>query len=196
MHDWLEIYRTESEVASDVYSKELDVARPKGVRAIAPTGTIGILAETTTGIEPLFCAAYLRRYFKEGKWLSQYVVDGAVKRLVSMGVSPKDIQDTYDLSFEQRVKFQAEVQDYVDMAISSTCNMAPWGSATNNEANVAENAKTLLKYAHRLRGFTCYPDGCRGGQPLTKVSLEEALQKEGVVYEEHETQCVGGVCGL
>jgi ribonucleoside-diphosphate reductase alpha chain len=113
-----------------------------------------------------------------------------------MGVSPKDIQDTYDLSFEQRVKFQAEVQDYVDMAISSTCNMAPWGSATNNEANVAENAKTLLKYAHRLRGFTCYPDGCRGGQPLTKVSLEEALQKEGVVYEEHETQCVGGVCGL
>jgi ribonucleoside-diphosphate reductase alpha chain len=126
----------------------------------------------------------------------QYVVDGAVKRLLEQGVKIEDIQDSYDLDFKTRVKFQADVQNYVDMAISSTCNVASWGSAENNEETIDKNSKVLLKYAKRLRGFTMYPDGCRGGQPLTRVSLEEALANEGVVFEEQVSECVGGVCGL
>lgn len=196
LHKWLSVYETESDSAAFVGAKELGVAVPKGVRAIAPTGTIGIIAETTTGLEPLFCKAYLRRYYKDGKWLSQYVVDGSVKRLLSQGVSLDNIQDSYDLTFKQRVKFQADVQNYVDMAISSTCNMASWGSETNNESMVEENAATLMKYAKRLRGFTVYPDGCRGGQPLTRVDLKEAMANEGVVFEENETNCINGVCGI
>ena len=100
------------------------------------------------------------------------------------------------MTFKQRVKFQADVQNYVDMAISSTCNLPSWGSEGNNEDNYEKNAKTLLKYAKRLRGFTVYPDGSRGGQPLTRVSLEEALQDEGKVFEEQENSCINGVCGL
>lgn len=196
LHKWLAIYRDESDAAAFVGAKQLGVSVPKGIRAIAPTGTIGIIAETTTGIEPLFCKAYVRRYFKEGKWLAQYVVDGAVKRLIDKGVTVENIQDSYDLSFKQRVKFQADVQNYVDMAISSTCNMPSWGSETNNEATVEKNAQTLLKYAKRLRGFTVYPDGCRSGQPLTRVDLAEALSNEGKVFEEHELECLNGVCGL
>lgn len=196
LHKWLAIYEQESDSAAFVGAKQLNVAVPKGVRAIAPTGTIGIIAETTTGIEPLFCKAYKRRYYKDGKWMFQYVVDGSVKRLMDKGVDINNIKDSYDLSFKQRVKFQADVQNYVDMSISSTCNMPPWGSPENNESNYEKNADTLLKYAKRLRGFTVYPDGCRGGQPLTRVSLEEALVDEGKVFEETETECVGGVCGL
>ena len=128
--------------------------------------------------------------------MHQLVVDGAVKRLLSQGVKIEDIQDSYDISFKERVKFQADVQQYVDMSISSTCNMSPWGSEDNNESTVERNAMVLLKYAKRLRGFTCYPDGCRGGQPLTRASLEEAMASEGLVFEEHETECVGGVCGI
>lgn len=196
LHKWLAIYRDESDSSAFIGAKELSVAVPKGVRAIAPTGTIGIIAETTTGIEPLFCKAYLRRYYKDGKWLSQYVIDGSVKRLLSNGVKLENIQDSYDLTFKQRVKFQADVQNYVDMAISSTCNLPPWGSEFNNEDTVEKNANILLKYAKRLRGFTAYPDGCRGGQPLTRVTLDEAMEKEGVVFEENETNCVNGVCGI
>lgn len=196
LHKWLSVYEQESDAAAFVGAKQLGVAVPKGVRAVAPTGTIGIISESTTGLEPLFCKSYKRRYFKDGKWLTQYVVDGAVKRLMERGVSLDGIQDSYDLSFQQRVKFQADVQNYVDMAISSTCNMPAWGSEDNNESTLEKNSKILLKYARRLRGFTVYPDGCRGGQPLTRASLEEAMSMEGKVFEEKEAECVGGVCGI
>ena len=196
LHKWLSVYEQESDAAAFVGAKQLGVTVPKGVRAIAPTGTIGIIAETTTGIEPLFCKAYKRRYRKGEGWSYQYVVDGAVKRLQAQGVSLDCIDDSYDISFKQRVKFQADVQNYVDMAISSTCNMAAWGSDTNNEDTLRANSKILLKYAKRLRGFTVYPDGCRGGQPLTRVPLEEAIANEGVVFEEAERECLNGVCGI
>lgn len=196
LHKWLATYKRESDSAAFVGAKQLGVAVPKGVRAIAPTGTIGIIAETTTGIEPLFCKAYKRRYRKGDGWSYQYVVDGAVKRLLDQGVKLEHITDSYDISFRERVKFQADVQQYVDMAISSTCNMASWGSAENNEDTIEKNAMVLLKYAKRLRGFTVYPDGARGGQPLTRVELDEAITHEGIVYEETERECLNGVCGI
>ena len=196
LHKWLSIYKQESDSAAFITSRQLGVAVPKGIRAIAPTGTIGIIAETTTGIEPLFCKAYKRRYLRGKEWVHQFVVDGAVKRLLDKGVKLENIKDSYDLTFKQRVKFQADVQNYVDMAISSTCNLPSWGSEQNNEETLKTNSKILLKYAKRLRGFTMYPDGCRGGQPLTRVTLEEAVKNEGVIFEETETECLNGVCGL
>lgn len=196
LHKWLNIYKMASDEAAHIYSKELGVQIPIGKRAIAPTGTIGILAESTTGIEPLFCKAYKRRYWKDEKYFYQYVVDGAVKRLLDSGVKLEQIRDSYDLTFKQRVKFQADVQQYVDMSISSTCNLPVWGSENNNESTLKEYSNILLKYAKRLRGFTCYPDGCRNGQPLTRVDLDEALKQEGQVFEEKEHQCTNGICGV
>lgn len=196
LHKWLNVYEQESDSAAYIWAKELGVAIPKGKRAIAPTGTIGIIAETTTGIEPLFCKAYKRRYLKNKVWCYEYVVDSTVKRLLEKGIPMEKIFDAYDISFKDRVKFQADVQNYVDMAISSTCNLPQWGSEQNNEDTLEEYANTLLKYAKRLRGFTCYPDSARGGQPLTRVSVEEAMAQVGVVFEEKEVECVGGVCGI
>jgi ribonucleoside-diphosphate reductase alpha chain len=196
MHRWLNIYKRSSDEAAFLTAKELGVAVPKGVRAIAPTGTIGILAETTTGIEPLFCKAYKRRYLKGKTWKYQYVVDGAVKRLLEQGIPVENIIDTYDITVKERIKFQADIQQYVDMAISSTCNLPAWGSDNNNEETLREHMDLLLHYGKRLRGFTCYPDGARGGQPLTRVSLEEALEQEGMEFEEKEHECLGGVCGI
>lgn len=196
LHKWLRLYERESDSAAYVWSKKLGVSVPKGKRAIAPTGTIGIIAETTTGIEPLFCKSYKRRYLKGKEWHYEYVVDGSVKRLLAQGIKLEDIQDAYDITFEERVKFQADVQQYVDMSISSTCNMNSWGSQENNEDTLIVNSAILFKYAKRLRGFTCYPDGCRSGQPLSRVDLQEALQHEGVVFEEKELECLNGVCGI
>jgi len=85
------------------------------------------------------------------------------------------------------------------MSISSTINLPPWGSKENNEDRVGEFAGLLSQYAHRLRGFTCYPDGSRGGQPITEVPYEEALTHKGVTFEEHDICDItgkGGSCGV
>lgn len=197
LHRWLKVYQEVSDDEAKTYAGKLGVAVPRGIRAIAPTGTIGILAETTTGIEPLFCKAYKRRVYRDGSYAEETVVDGTVLRLLEQGIDVSAIQDAYDLGFEQRVKFQADVQDYVDMAISSTCNLPPWGSPENNESNVQEKADILLGYAHRLRGFTCYPDGSRGGQPLTRMDLSEALRETGLSVEASDSCDItkGGTCG-
>ena len=189
LHSWLHVYRGCSDRTAKDFSDQLGISRPVAVRAIAPTGSIGILAGTTTGIEPLFAVAYKRRYLKGGnKWHYEYVIDGAAQELIDLyGVDPASIESALDLAddFERRIKFQADVQDYVDQSISSTINLPEWGSRLNNEDTVEPFAKTLASYAGRLRGFTCYPNGARGGQPLTPVDYDYAKDKLGETFEEN-----------
>ena len=207
LHQWLGVYKGVSDTVSRDFADRLSISRPVANRAIAPTGTIGILAGTSTGIEPIFAVAYKRRYLKgSNRWHYQYVVDSAAQELIDLyGANPDTIESALDLSedFERRIKFQADVQDYVDMAISSTINLPAWGSKANNEDTVDKFADTLAKYAHRLRGFTCYPDGSRGGQPLTSVPYSEAVEKLGEEFEEHieshdicDISGTGGSCGI
>jgi ribonucleoside-diphosphate reductase alpha chain len=202
LHKWLAVYKDESKRAADEHCDRFFISRPAAYRAIAPTGSIGILAGTTTGIEPLFAVAYKRRFLTEGtKWKYQYVIDGTAQILIDQyGVDPSKIESAIDLSenYEQRIKFQADIQDYVDMSISSTINLPSWGSKFNNAGEVDKFTAVLAKYAPRLRGFTCYPDGSRGGQPLTSVPYEEALKHKDVVYEEVDICELtgGGSCGV
>lgn len=204
LHQWLAVYRDESDKVSQEFAHHLDVSTPVANRAIAPNGTIGIMAGTTTAIEPLFAVAYQRRYLKNGTdWHYQYVVDGTAKELIERyGADPDNIESAMDLAedYERRMAFQADIQDYVDMAISSTINLPKWGSEHNNEDTVETFAATLAKYAERLRGFTCYPDGARGGQPLTPVPYKEALEYSGMEFSETYTDICditgkGGTCG-
>lgn len=204
LHKWLAVYRRESERGSRELADKLGINRPIAYRAIAPTGTIGIMAGTTTGIEPLFAVAFKRRYLKEGKeWHYQYVIDGTAKILIKQGIVPENIESALELAYdyERRIKFQADIQDYVDMSISSTINMPRWGTKHNNTSGVENFARVLAKYSPRLRGFTCYPDGSRGGQPLTPVDYYEAIKHEGKEYKEEFSDICdisgkGGSCGV
>ena len=201
LHEWLKVYKDESERAANEHCERLFISKPVAYRAIAPTGSIGILAGTTTGIEPLFAVAYKRRYLTDGtKWKYEYVVDATADQLIKeYGLDPNKIETAYGLShdYEKRLKFQADIQDYVDMSISSTINLPSWGSKGNGPDDVNRFAQVLASYAPRLRGFTCYPDGSRGGQPLTEVPYEEAIKHKGIVYEENiDRACVSGVCGI
>ena len=206
LHRWFKVYEAESDKTSRDFSKTLSLSQPVAVRAVAPTGTIGILAGTSTGVEPIFSVAYKRRYLKNKRWHYQYVVDSAAQEMIDLyGVNPNKIESALDLAtdYERRLSFQANVQEYVDMAISSTINLPAWGTEDNNEDKVEGFAQTLAKYAHRLRGFTCYPDGCRGGQPLTSVPYSEAIEKLGEEFEDNiqahdicEISNSGGVCGV
>lgn len=205
LHKWLGVYAGVSDSVSRSFANDLSVSTPVANRAIAPTGSIAILAGTSSGIEPLYAVAYKRRYLKGDKrWHYQYVVDSTAQEMVELyGVKPDSIESALDLAedYERRIKFQFDVQKYVDMSISSTINLPKWGSKLNNPDTVKPFAQTLARYAHGLRGFTCYPDGARGGQPLTNCSYEEAVDKLGEEFEESvETHDIceisghGGVC--
>lgn len=206
LRNWLAVYKTVSDSVSHSFADLLSISRPVANRAIAPTGTIGILAGTTTGIEPLFAVAYKRRYLKgQNDWHFQYVVDGTAQELIDLyGADPDKIESAVDLAadFERRIAFQADVQDFVDMAISSTINLPQWGSELNNEDTVGAFAASLSRYAPRLRGFTCYPDGARGGQPLTPCDYRTASANLGQEFAEatyHDICDIsgkGGSCGV
>lgn len=205
LRQWLAVYRDSSDESARIGARELSCSQPIAVRAIAPTGTIGIMAGTTTGIEPLYATAYKRRYLKGTAWHYQYVVDGTAQELIEKyDVDPDRIEGAVDLAAdpERRIKFQADIQDYVDQSIASTINLPQWGSPGNNEDSIVPFAATLAKYAHRLRGFTAYPDGGRGGQPLTCVPYREAVKSLGKEHAEvqHHDICSisnrGGSCGV
>ena len=202
LHRWLHVYKTVSDSTADKFTDHMDLTPCKAKRAIAPNGSIGIMAGTTTGIEPLFAVAFKRRYLKGKNWHYQYVVDSAAQQLIDLyGTKPESIESALDLAsdYKRRIEFQADVQDYVDQAISSTINLPSWGSDLNNEDTVDDFTETLASYAHRLRGFTCYPDGSRGGQPLTSVPYSEAAKQVGEEFIEAIDVCDitqrGGGCG-
>lgn len=199
---WMEVYRDASQSAGMAEADRLGLSHPVAFRGIAPTGTIGILAGTTTGLEPLFAAAYKRRYLKGTEWYYQMVVDGTTQLLVNEGgLDPDRIETALSLAedVERRIAFQADMQDYVDQGISSTINLPAWGSALNNADRVQDFAKVIVKYAPRLRGLTFYPDGARGGQPLTMVPYKEALAAGSGAVAETADICEisgkGGTCG-
>lgn len=201
LHLWLHAWKKQSVAGADELCDKLSISHPKGYRAIAPTGTISILSSTTSGVEPLYAVAFKRRYLADGVWKYAYVVDSTADHLIkTYGVEPESIETAADLAAEpeRRIKFQADVQAYVDHAISSTINLPAWGTDDNNEDKAKDFAKLLRKYAPQLRGFTCYPDGARGGQPLTQVPYKEALKHEGVEYLENDICDItgkGGTCG-
>lgn len=196
--EWLSTWKRVSNDEAKKVAKLKEVPIPKGIRAIAPTGTIGIISETTTGIEPIYCVSYKRRFLDEDqKWKYAYVIDPTARRLIEeKGLSPDDIEDSRTLStkVEKRISMQAFIQDFIDQAISSTINLPEYGEYGN--ANVKKFAETLLRYLPRLRGITIYPEGARPGAPLTPIKYDTAKKHGDVIYEESLEHCQGGVCGI
>jgi ribonucleoside-diphosphate reductase alpha chain len=198
---YMDIYTTTGSHAHH-YEKQWGLSKSKRTRAIAPCGTIGIVAETSTSLEPILCAAYKRRYLKGNTWNYQYVIEPIAKRLIEEhGVNPDNIEDAYSLAEmpEKRVEFQVWMQQYVDHSISSTINLPPWGSEGNNDTKVQEFGDMLIKYLPNLRGITCYPDGARSGQPISAVSYKTAIKHVGEILIENGDICElsksGGTCG-
>lgn len=196
LEEWMEEY-VKSTPISHRLADSKGWTRPIKTRAIAPTGTIGIIAETTTGVEPLFAVAMKRRYLNGTTWMFQYVLDATAARLIESGIDPYKIETAYDLAKtpERRVAFQAWMQKFVDHGISSTLNLP---SVEEQNFSHEEFGNMLYGYLPNLRGVTAYPDGARGGQPLNVVSYDEAKDWVGYEYEEfgNSMACVSGSCGV
>lgn len=197
LRPYLEIYRDGSREAATWYAIRHVLSIPLKVRAIAPNGTIGIIAETTTSGEPVLYVACKRRFLENGVWRYQYVIDPTVERMrIQYGIDPDEIETAHSLAYnvERRISFQADLQEYVDHSIASTINL-PYPITYPDE--VRDFGDTLLDYLPRLRGITCYPDGARAGQPFTPVPYHVAASQAGVTFDEdRDRACLGGACGV
>lgn len=200
LEQYLKVYAT-SGVFAARYAKAWGLSVPVKTRAIAPTGTISIVGETTSGVEPIFAAAYKRLYRADAEnWVYQIVLDPTAKRLVDAGADPDKIEDSLSLAMqaERRFRFQRWLQNFVDHGISSTLNLPAWGSDFNNEDTVESFGDLFLKYLPGLRGITVYPDGARDGQPLSRVDYRVAVAEQGEVITAATDVCdisKGESCG-
>lgn len=198
MEPWMNEYARATEYAHD-FQAAMGLSQSKGTRAIAPNGTIGIIAESTPSGDPLFSAAETRAVKSANmhgpdKYETHVVVDPVAARLVAAGVDTSLIEDAYSLSYEpdRRLGQQAFMQRYVDQAISSTLNLP---AVVTDPREIADFGSTLMRFLPELRGVTAYPDGARAGQPRTSVDLNWALEQQAEMFTDANT-CVGGTCGI
>jgi ribonucleotide reductase alpha subunit len=142
--------------------------RNSTLTTIAPTGTLSILADCSSSIEPLF-----------GKEFTKTVLNG-VK--LNLGKKYKDIDDkllvtAFQIPVEKHLEMQAAFQLYTDNAVSKTINL-------QHDATEADVRKAFL-LAHELgcKGITCYREGSR------KSPIE-------VTTEGQLSECENGKCPI
>ena len=163
----------------------------RGVRAIrnatvttvAPTGTLSIIANCSSGIEPLFALSYLRdvlegtRMIEENALFRQVAIRGGfysddlfveiARRGSCRGVKgvPDDVQrlfpTAFDIAPDWHVRLQAAFQKHTDNAVSKTCNLP--------ETATPADVRHIYELAHRLgcKGITVYRYGSTAGQVLS-----------------------------
>jgi ribonucleoside-diphosphate reductase alpha chain len=163
--------------------------RPRGVQlrnatltTIAPTGTLSLIANCSSGIEPLFAIQHTRRaledmefqitdpLFVERGEKEGFMSPGLIQSLAE-GASLGDLPDvpqrvkelfvtTFEISPLWHIKIQAAFQEYTDNAVSKTINFPR--DATREDVKEA----FLMAYRERCKGITIYRSGSRSGQVL------------------------------
>jgi ribonucleoside-diphosphate reductase alpha chain len=150
---------------------------------IAPTGSLSIIANCSSGIEPLFALSYVRHILEGEEFIevNPYFEEAAKKggvyspelmKQLAEGKRLKDIEEVpeelkrlfitaHDISPEWHVKMQAVFQKFTDSAVSKTVNFP-------HEATPEDVAKVyMLAYQEGLKGITIYRDRSRDSQVLT-----------------------------
>ncbi|CAN5150958.1 adenosylcobalamin-dependent ribonucleoside-diphosphate reductase [soil metagenome] len=146
----------------------------------APTGSTSLMANTTSGIEPVYEFEFTRRdrlgvhtmrHHLYDKWYEQY-------RAKNPGVTeikrPEFFVSSNDLTPEEHVMVQAVIQKYVDASISKTVN-AP-------NSHTIEDVKRLytMAYEQGLKGIAYMREGSRQGvlERKTEEKKEEVIEKK------------------
>lgn len=147
------------------------------VTTIAPTGTISIIAGTSSGIEPLFALAFVRHVMDGARMIEisplfEQMVQARgiytkdlMEQLARKGTAqdlagvPQDLQELFvtalDVSPEQHIRVQAAFQKYTDNAVSKTVNLPE--KATVDDVKKVYN----MAYDSGCKGVTVFRYGCR-----------------------------------
>lgn len=140
-----------------------------------PVGTGSIVAQTTSGIEPIFCTSYKRRVKQaDGETFREYkVYHPLVKTLFGDDEHlPPYVVTSHQIDPYFRVKIQGVIQKYTDSSISSTINL-PEDISVETVADIY-----ITAYKEGLKGVTVYREGSREGilQTDNKEAEKETAQ--------------------
>ena len=177
--------------------------REHGVRncallTIAPTGTTSMVMGTSSGIEPIFAPGYIRRYYDSDNKSNdrilkeEIVVDPLFKELYESGADMDSFVATKDLSVRNHMEVQAICQKHIDNSISKTINIP-------NDYDINDYGDLMLEFGPQLKGMTVYRQGSRGNEPLSPVTVEQAieyLENEQAIEGSAATDCPSGICEL
>jgi len=172
------------------------------ILTIAPTGTTGMVSNVSTGIEPLFSAAYWRRFYRptaDGTRSldKQLVVDPLWEELERQGKDVSVLEGAYDISPEDHFEIQKICQSHIDNATSKTINLP-------QNYSVDTLSDLWLEYLPYLKGTTLYRAGSRGEEPLEAIPLAEARRmiqqnvqhEDATINELNSMDCVGDNCAV
>ena len=163
----------------------------------APTGSIGTMFETSTGVEPYFALSYTRKTQSLNGEDTYYQIDSKIvedyKNITGNVKLPDYFVTSANIDPINRIKVQAALQEYTDASISSTVNLP-------NEATVEDVYNIYLKaWEYKLKGITIYRSGCKREGVLTTdnpkkkeepVQLEHNELSRGVILKADEN-CIG-----
>ncbi|MBT7859634.1 MAG: adenosylcobalamin-dependent ribonucleoside-diphosphate reductase [Gemmatimonadetes bacterium] len=127
---------------------------------VPPVGTGSIVAQTSSGVEPIFCTSYKRRVKQaDGESFREYkVYHPLVKQLFGGDENlPDHVRTSHDIDPFFRVRMQGVIQRYTDSSISSTINL-PEDTTEETVADIYISA-----YKEGLKGVTVYREGSREG---------------------------------
>ena len=144
-----------------------------------PVGTGSIVAQTSSGIEPIFCTSYTRRVKQDdGESFREYkVYHPLVQRVFGDDEDlPDYVVTAHEIDPYFRVKMQGVIQKYTDSSISSTINL-PEDIALETVADIY-----ITAYKEGLKGVTVYREGSREGI-LQTDSQAEADEQEAPAVE-------------
>jgi len=161
--------------------------------ALAPTGTISLLAEYTSAIEPMFAKAMMRRDRVSDR---MYIHPRYQEMIINGEDIPDWFVDSFDLQPKDHFEMQVACQKFCDASVSKTINLP-------KETTQENLSSLLLEYMYDLKGVTVYRDGSREGQILNKISEEEVKKhlltnnvKIENNFEESDVSCAIGGCDL
>ena len=169
--------------------------RKNGMRNVcvntqAPCGTTSIIAETSSGIEPIFAPMYTRRYNTNKGYAKETLMDPLLREFIKSKRSVSHFEGAYDISPEKHFAIQEAAQRYIDNSVSKSVNLPV--DYTSDKLN-----KTWLKYADTLKGATLYRQGSRGKEPLTPVEIDTKLADVQEAESSISTEaCKDGKCSI
>lgn len=206
--------KLERDAIAQDWNSLISQIKEKGIRnatltTIAPTGTISMIADTSSGIEPQFSLVYVKNVMDGEKLhyvnkhleakleqlnllnpdlLGKIAETGSVAHIDELPDQLKSVfQTAHDISPEWHVRMQAAFQAYTDNAVSKTINFPT--SATIEDIRSAYE----LAYTLKCKGVTVYRDGSRENQVLSTGTQKAPVGTDNKVAPRNRPEFTHGI---